>query len=134
MSEHTYTRIVQAVVLVVFVLGLIYTSPFAPASAQVPAKRDDGHVSDCTRLPGIARARCERHERMYEKCHAIRGEAHHECDRQFIVANPLDCSQLAGGDARACEQERDAVRACSAEAGRAFFRCVSRLLQADPRH
>lgn len=133
MSEQTYTCIVQIVVLLLLVLGLIYAGPFAPASAQAPA-RDDRHVSDCATLAGIAKARCERHERMYEKCHAIRGEAHHECDREFIVANPLDCGVLISNDARACENEREAVRACTAESGRGFFRCVSGLLRADPRH
>lgn len=133
MSEQTYTRIVQIVVLLLLVLGLIYAGPFAPASAQAPA-RDDRHVSDCATLAGIAKARCERHERMYEKCHAIRGEAHHECDRQFIVANPLDCSTLSADDTRACEQDREAARACSAESGRGFLRCVRGLLRTDLRH
>lgn len=134
MSEQTYTRIVQIIVLLLFVLGLIYADPFPPASAQAPAKRDDRYVSDCTTLAGISKARCERHERMYEKYHAIRGEAHHECDRQFILASPLDCSTLSADDARVCEQEREAVRACSAESGRGFLRCMSGLLRADPRH
>ncbi len=134
MSEQTYTRIVKIIVLLVFVLGLIYADPFPPASAQAPAKRDDRYVFDCTTLAGISKARCERHERMYETCHAIRGEAHHECDRQFIVANPLDCRTLSAEDARACEHEREVVRACSAEFGRGFFRCVSGLLRTDLRH
>lgn len=87
MSEQTHTRIVQINVLLLFVLCLIYAGPFAPAFAEAPA-RDDRHVSDCATLTGIAEARCKRHEHMYEKCHAIRGEAHHECDRQFIAADP----------------------------------------------
>lgn len=37
MSEQTYTRIVQIVVILLFVLGLIYAGPFAPASAQAGA-------------------------------------------------------------------------------------------------
>lgn len=121
--------------IAVLSLALAALLPFV-ASGQSEGRHvaQPGHHGDCGKMTGIKQARCERHERMFEKCHAIRGEAHHECDRQFIVNNPLDCSQLAGGEARACEQERDAVRACSAESGRAFFRCVREVLRADPRH
>lgn len=58
MSEQTYARIVQAVILVVFVLGTLYADPAAPAFAQLSAKHDDRHISDCARHAGIAQARC----------------------------------------------------------------------------
>lgn len=121
MSEQTYTRIAQAVILVVFVLGTLYADPAASASTggQPSAKRDERHFADCATLAGIARAR---------------GEAHHECDRQFILANLLDCSSLSGDDAHACGREREAVRACADKAGGDFFRCVREALRADPRH
>lgn len=67
MSEQTYTRIVVTVVLILFLLGLIYAEPFATARAQTQAKRDERHFPDCATLAGIARARCERHERMFDK-------------------------------------------------------------------
>jgi hypothetical protein len=106
------------------------------ANPQSEPSRQAGeaHHGDCGKMTGIKRARCERHARMYEKCHAIRGEAHHECDREFIRCNPLDCSALSGGDARACEREREAVRACGEKSGGEFFHCVAKLLRTDPRH
>lgn len=110
------------------VLGLLVLLLALPAHAQ------RGHVPDCSQFEGIRKARCERHEKMYDKCHAIRGEAHHECDRQFLIENRLDCAAVSGGDAAACEAERDAVFACKDETGRAFFRCARERLRADPRH
>ena len=98
------------------------------------AQRGGGHIPDCNTLEGLKKARCERHTRMYDKCHEIKGEGHHECDRQFLVANPLDCTTLAGGDAEACSAERAAVQACKDETGTAFFRCARDKLRTDPRH
>jgi len=125
-------RFIVVVLLVITVAALL---PFAvnAQNDRTPQARE-GHHGDCSNMTGIKQARCERHEKMFEKCHAVRGEAHHECDREFILANPLDCSALAGNDAVACEREREAVRACSAESGRGFFRCVREALRADPRH
>jgi hypothetical protein len=60
MSEQTYTRIVVTIVLMLFLLGLIYAEPFAPAHTYVQVNRDDGHVWDCVRqrsspLPSLKR-------------------------------------------------------------------------------
>ena len=98
------------------------------------AQRGGGHIPDCNTLEGLKRARCERHTRMYDQCHHIKGEAHHECDRQFLLANPLDCKPLAGRDAEGCAAEHDAVAACREQTGTAFFRCARERLRADPRH
>ena len=100
----------------------------------VHAQRGGGHIPDCNTLEGLKKARCERHTRMYDKCHEIKGEGHHECDRQFLIANPLDCKALAGRDAQACGAEREAVQACKDETGTTFFRCAREKLRADPRH
>lgn len=61
MSEQAYTRIVQAVILIVFVLGTLYADPAASASTlgQPPAKRDNLHSAECATLAGIANTRCE---------------------------------------------------------------------------
>lgn len=125
-------RFMVVMLLVITLATLLPLVAEAQSGRTAPVRQ--GHNGDCSKMTGIAQARCERHERRYEKCHAIRGESHHECDRQFIVANPLDCRTLSAEDARACEHEREAVRACSAVSGRGFFRCVSGLLRADPRH
>ena len=93
-----------------------------------------GHMPDCSTLEGIRKARCERHEKMYDKCHAIRGEAHHECDRVFLIVNPLDCAVLSERDAALCTAEGDAVAACKDQTGRAFFKCAAERLRTDPRH
>jgi hypothetical protein len=103
--------------------------------AAVPAAaQQHGHHADCKALDGLKKARCERHEKMFAKCHAIAGEAHHECDREFIVANPLDCPALQGDDLARCNAEREAVASCKDQVGRAFFSCVGATLRADPRH
>lgn len=53
MSEQTYTRIVQAVIFVVFLIGTLYADPVAPTFAQPPAKHDDRHIPDCATLAGV---------------------------------------------------------------------------------
>ena len=37
MSEHTYSRIVQLVILLLLVLGLLYAEPFASVSSRTAA-------------------------------------------------------------------------------------------------
>jgi hypothetical protein len=102
-------------------------------SSAVQAQRGDGHIPDCNTLQGLKKARCERHTRMYDKCHAIKGEAHHICDREFLIAHPLECDSLGGKDAEGCRAERDAIHACREETGSAFFRCARDRIRADPR-
>ena len=92
------------------------------------------HGDDCTKLEGVKKARCERHERMFDKCGPIKGEAHFDCDRDFLIANPLDCVPLKGADRTACIAEREALVVCRGQGGRAFFECARERLRADPRH
>jgi hypothetical protein len=113
--------------LLVLVLGALL-----PLVADARGER--GHHGDCSRITGIKQAHCERHEWMYGKCHAIRGEAHHECDRQSILANPLDCAKLSGADVEACRAELEATKNCEDRRGSEFFRCMREALVADPRH
>ncbi|HEX5162541.1 MAG TPA: hypothetical protein VFV88_12530 [Steroidobacteraceae bacterium] len=102
--------------------------------ASPPALAQRGHVPECSQFEGIRKVRCERHEKMYDQCHAISGPAHHECDRQFLIAHPLDCTALSGGDAGTCQAEVEAVAACKDREGREFFACARERLRADPRH
>jgi hypothetical protein len=82
------------------------------------------HVSDCNKKDGVDKARCERHEKMAEKCGAIKGPAHHTCDREFLLANPLSCKTLTGKAAAACEAEAKAFKTCEPKLGNDFIKCV----------
>jgi hypothetical protein len=93
-----------------------------------------GHDADCAMLGGIGKARCERHQRMSGKCSPIKGEAHLDCDRDFLIANPLDCVSLKGADRSACVAEREALVVCRGQCGRGFFECTMERLRTDPRH
>ena len=91
------------------------------------------HDADCATLEGIGKARCERHQRMSGKCSPIKGEAHIDCDRDFLIANPLDCVPLKGADRTACVAEREALVVCRGQGGRGFFECMMERLRTDPR-
>jgi hypothetical protein len=80
-----------------------------------------GHVGDCSKKEGVEKARCERHQKMAEKCGALKGEAHHVCDREFLLANPLDCKAQSGKSAAACEAEVKAFKTCEPKAGVEFM-------------
>ncbi len=90
------------------------------------------HTVDCTRVEGIDKARCERHSVMYLKCGLVKGEAHHECDREFLVANPLKCDSLSGTDAQRCEKENAAFKTCKDLKGSAFGGCVRKAINESP--
>jgi hypothetical protein len=82
------------------------------------------HVVECAKLRGVDKARCERHEGMFRKCGPLKDEAHHACDREFLLANPLNCGALQGNDAERCGKEVAAFKACESNAGAEFMRCV----------
>src|SRR5262245_47902390 len=90
------------------------------------------HTVECDGRRGLELARCERHQKMAERCGPIKGEAHYACDREFLLASPLDCSALQGDDARACAAERSAFQACEFRQGMAFMRCVRDATKASP--
>ena len=90
------------------------------------------HGGDCGKLQGVEKARCERHEKMYEKCGTLKGDAHYTCDRGYLVANPLDCGKLAGDEAGKCTKEVDAFKTCEANQGREFMRCVTKITKVSP--
>lgn len=90
------------------------------------------HVGDCTKKDGVEKARCERHEKMAEKCGAIKGPAHHVCDRDFLLANPLVCKPLAGKSAAACDAEVKAFKTCEGKAGSEFMKCVKEVTGESP--
>ena len=75
---------------------------------------------------GFDKVRCERHEKMFEKCGSIKGPAHHQCDRDFLVANPADCSKLSDKAAAACNAENRAFKNCESNQGTAFMQCVKK--------
>lgn len=105
------------------ILLLSLLAAAAPAAA---------HEMDCSQRTGIDRARCERHQRMFERCSPVKGEEHFACDREFLLAHPLDCSALQGDDAKRCAAEVAAFKTCEPQAGRAFMRCVRETIKASP--
>jgi hypothetical protein len=90
------------------------------------------HEINCDGRAGVDKARCERHQLMFNKCSPIKGEAHFACDREFLLANPLDCGKLQGADAKACQAELAASKTCEPQAGRAYMVCVRDTIKADP--
>lgn len=98
--------------------------------AAAPAAQ--AHEMDCSQRTGIDRARCERHQRMFERCSPVKGEEHFVCDRELLLAHPLDCGALQGDDAKRCAAEIAAFKACEPQAGRAFMRCVRDTIKASP--
>ena len=90
------------------------------------------HVSSCQKRDGVERARCERHEKMFEKCGGIKGAAHHQCDRDFLLANPLDCATLTDKAVTSCTAEISAFKACETNTGVAFMQCVKKQTGESP--
>jgi hypothetical protein len=112
-------------------LRLSLAAPLAPLAllaalqlspAGLPAAT--AHEMSCDKRVGVDLARCERHERMFAKCGPIKGEAHFDCDREFLLAQPLDCSKFQGNDAQQCQDELAAAKTCEPKAGREFVRCM----------
>lgn len=101
----------------------------ATALAALPAF---AHVSDCAKQQGVAKARCDRHAEMYKKCGTLKGDAHYDCDRAFLLANPLQCTQWSGDDAARCGKEAAAAKTCEPNAGREFMRCVRKATGESP--
>lgn len=87
---------------------------------------------DCKGKEGIAKARCERHDKMFEKCGPIKGEAHHACDREFLIANPLDCKTQTGKAKDMCDAEVKAFKTCEPKTGREFAKCVKEATGESP--
>lgn len=92
------------------------------AALAVPALAQ--HEFDCAKRAGVEKARCQRHEAMFAKCGPLKGDAHHACDRDFLIAHPLRCDGFAGDEAAKCAKEVAAFRTCEPQPGRDFMRCV----------
>ena len=105
-------------------LSLLLTLAAGPAIAQ--------HEFDCAKRAGVEKARCQRHEAMFARCGPLKGDAHHACDREFLLANPLDCRTLAGDEAAKCEKEVAAFKTCQPQPGREFMRCVRQTTGESP--
>ena len=90
------------------------------------------HVADCSRFDGVAQLRCERHVRMMDKCGLLKGTAHHACDREFLLANPLNCSVLKEGQRTLCDAELKAFKTCEPKPGVEFMGCVKQSTGASP--
>lgn len=90
------------------------------------------HVADCSRFDGVAQLRCERHVRMADKCGLLKGPAHHACDREFLLANPLNCSVLKEGQRPACDAETKAFKTCEPKQGMEFMSCVKQATGTSP--
>lgn len=117
------------------VLAVLVPTALAQTPAQVAPSDPPGkatHVGDCSQRSGIAKARCERHEKMFAKCGSIAGEAHFVCDREYLLAHPLDCSAIDSGDRKLCAAEIAAFTTCEAKPGRGFMRCVRGEINASP--
>lgn len=99
----------------------------AAASSSVFA-----HVGGCGDKDGVEKLRCERHLKMFDKCGVLKGEEHFQCDRDFLVKNPLDCSSLKGEEKGKCEKELAAFKTCESNQGRDFMRCVHKNAGASP--
>jgi len=114
-----------------FLHRLLRVASFAAVAASV-AWGAPAHTIDCSGRSGIELARCERHQKMAERCGPIKGEAHFACDREFLLANPLRCDGLAGDDQKRCAAESAAFKTCELQQGREFMRCVSDEIKASP--
>jgi len=90
------------------------------------------HPVQCDKAAGIDKLRCERHEKMAAQCGPLKGEAHHDCDRSFLIANPLACAAMGAAEATRCEAEKAAFKTCEARAGRAFVVCVRDTTKESP--
>lgn len=86
----------------------------------------DNHVGACGKKSGVEALRCERHMKMAEKCGPLTGDAHFQCDREFLLANPLTCSSLKGDDGKACTAEVASFKTCEPKPGREFMACVKK--------
>lgn len=99
-------------------------------AAALPAQ---AHEVDCKGSTGIELARCERHVKVGAHCGKFSGEAHHACDREYLLAHPLDCKAFAGDEVQQCKAELAAIEACKAKpAGREFMQCVRAEAKASP--
>lgn len=90
------------------------------------------HVGSCDEKTGVEKARCERHQKMFDKCGVLKGEEHFVCDRAFLLANPLDCRKQSGDEKAKCEKEVAAFKTCEPQAGREFMRCVRKEAGSSP--
>jgi hypothetical protein len=90
------------------------------------------HVGDCTKKDAVEKARCERHEKMAEKCGPLNGEAHFVCDREFLLANPLSCKPFTGKAGAECEAELKAFQTCEPKQSREFMKCVKETTGISP--
>ncbi|MBL8522515.1 MAG: hypothetical protein JNN20_02380 [Betaproteobacteria bacterium] len=102
---------------------LIATSLLMLASTNSHA---DKHVGDCSKKTGVEALRCERHMKMAEKCGPLKGDAHFQCDREFLLANPLNCGPLKGEAESACKAEVASFKNCEPKPGREFMVCVKK--------
>jgi hypothetical protein len=69
---------------------------------------------------------------MAEKCGLLKGAAHHACEREFLLANPLVCSLLKETPRLACEAEAKAFKTCELKQGSDFITCVKQATGASP--
>lgn len=105
---------------------------FALICLQLSMSDVIAHVGGCDEKVGIEKARCERHQKMFDKCGVLKGEEHFVCDRQFLLANPLDCSKQSGEEKNKCDKEIAAFKTCEANPGLAFMRCVRKEAGSSP--
>lgn len=117
MASPLTTR--MALKIVGFVLAMASGAAFA-------------HVGGCGDKDGVEKLRCERHLKIFDKCGVLKGDEHFQCDRDFLVKNPLDCSSLKGDEKAKCEKEVAAFKTCETNQGREFMRCVQKNSGASP--
>ena len=101
-----------------------FATPLVVLLAFLAAPAIGQHTFDCAKRSGVEKARCERHESMFAKCGSLKGDEHHACDREYLLANPLKCDGQPGEEAARCAKEVAAFKTCQPQPGREFMRCV----------
>ncbi len=119
-----HIRNLFSILAATLLLSATITCAQEPAKPAATDRKIDSHVGDCGKKEGINKARCERHETMAAKCGAVKGDAHFQCDRDYLLANPLDCTKLSGKNRDQCKAEVAAFKTCEANQGRDFMKCV----------
>lgn len=129
------TTVLSAAFVVSLAASLIATAGITIAQAEETATaKKDQHVSSCdkNKAESINKSRCERHEKIAEKCGPLKGDAHFACDREYLLANPLLCKTMNGKDGDSCKAEVAAFKSCEANQGREFMKCVYKATGESP--
>jgi len=90
------------------------------------------HVGSCDEKEGVEKARCERHQKMFDKCGILKGDEHHRCDSDFLRVNLLDCGKFKDAEKAKCDKELTAFKTCDAQHGMEYKRCLRKEAGSSP--